>query len=60
MLKKLFYGLKLLNMLKDNHLEKIAYRTAIEDILNDSEVNILSELPDNQEISLIDDFGDAF
>lgn len=40
--------------------EKDALRTATVDILNDSEEHILSIYPDNQEISLIDNFGGAF
>jgi len=40
--------------------ERDALRTAIMDILNDSEANFLSVNPDNQEISLIDNFSGAF
>lgn len=40
--------------------EKDALRTATMDMLNDSEANLLNVTPHNEEISLIDNFGDAF
>lgn len=49
-----------MEMTKLSQSEKDALRTATMDILNDSEANLLSVNPDNQEISLIDNFGGAF